>query len=93
MKIQRKDEWGKKYQVWVSRDGINCEIMFVEKDTSDEEILKRAETLFTQIDSSAKASADKTIADNLLDEKLELVKDIPIKNLKTKLGIRDVNTY
>ena len=93
MKIQRKDEWGKKFQVWVSRDGINCEILFVDKDTSDKDILIQAEALFSSKDIEAQKLADKTIADNLLTEKLDLVKDVAIVDLKTMLGVKGGITY
>ena len=86
MKIQRKDMWGKKLQVWVSRDGINCEILFVDKDTSDKDILIQAEALFSSKDIEAQKSADKIAADNILAKKIELVKDISLSELEVKSG-------
>lgn len=89
MKIQRKDDFGEKIQAWVTRDGMSCEIVFVEKDISDEGIIKRAEALFSSIDLIAATTKNRVAADKLLEEKMELVKDIPIQTLKTKLGLAD----
>jgi hypothetical protein len=92
MKIQimRKDVIFNDYmQVWVSRDGINCEILKVKIKTDNKEIITKAIERFNQIDGQSQKEIIEKQEQEILAEKNEIIKDIDINVLKEKLEIKD----